>query len=275
MTESILEKLIRAKQRPLKTILSNGLFTVRNLRRRIIKRDQDFLPNTNRYGSNWWRVWIYVLMNYLRESRFILFGIPNAIKSVPDFPYIYYPLHYRPESSTLTLGNGVDDESAIEFICRRLPYGLKLAVKENPSIIGDRRSGFYRKLMSIEGVVLVDPLVSTARLADKSLGIIGISGTALLEAGLKGIPSHAIGEPEFKDFLTSSGFDSVEKFLVDCTKQKAKSCKESLIRYLALVFESKIDVQLGWDAVSSKENIDLAANNIADGLVRTISYEKS
>jgi len=275
MTESILEQLIRAKQKPLKSVLSNGLFAARDLFRRIIERDRSGIPNTNRYGSDWRRVWIYVLMNYLRKSRFILFGIPNAIKSVPDFPYIYYPLHYRPENSTLTLGNGADDESAIEFICRRLPYGLKLAIKENPSMVGDRRSSFYRKFMSVEGVVLVDPLVSTAKLADKSLGVIGISGTALLEAGLKGIPSHAIGEPEFKEFLTSSGFDSVEKFLVDCTQQKAQSCKESLIRYLALIFEWKIDVQLGWDAVSSKENIDLAANNIADGLVRTISYENS
>lgn len=271
MTEDCLDRLAYAQEHPMRRVISEGIITAYDLCKRLRERDSWFLPNSNkRYASVWWRAWIYVLMNYLRKSKFTLWGIRGSIRYVPDFPFIYYPLHYRPESSTLTLGNGSDDESAIEFICRRLPFGLKLAVKENPSMIGDRRDSFYRNLNSMEGVVLIDPFVSTIELANKSIGVIGVSGTALLEAGLKGIPAHAVGEPEFKDFLTSNGWDAVERFLVDCVRGKAKPCKESLTRYLAFVLESKIDVELGWSSVSSKENVNAVSNKIAIGLQKAL-----
>ncbi len=273
-TEIKVSALFGAKKKPIQAVCADGFKLAKNfalkIRDRIRSSDIIALPNTERYGSVWWRTDIYHILNFFRNFRYTFFGIRKAISSIPEIPYILYPLHYRPESSTLTLGVGAKDEDAITFICRRLPFGVKLAVKENPAMIGDRRNSFYRKIAAIDGVVLIDPLLSTIELVKKSIGVIGISNTTLLEAGLEDVPSHAMGEPEFKEFLTSSGWDLVEKFMVDCSKGTATSCKDSLIHYLAYVFDSKIDVDLGWPSVETKESVFFAANKIANGLLKII-----
>jgi hypothetical protein len=271
MTESLLTKLNFGKQYPIGTILSD----LRQLTVLLLKlfafRDSGWLKSGEKYGgSSWWRAAIYESMYFLRKSGYYINGIRRSFHDVPSSPYIYYPLHYRPESSVLTLGNGMDDESAILFICQRLPFGMKLAVKENPSMIGDRRASFYRKISAIDGVVLIDPCVPTSKLAENSLGVISISGTALLEAGLKDIPAHAIGNPEFKEFLTSYGLDSIENFLVDCSMRKARSCKADLTRYLSFILESKINCFLGWDTVSNKQKLDHVATMISAELSKII-----
>ena len=87
-----------------------------------------------------------------------------------------------------------------------------MVVKENPMMIGDRRKKFYRWVSRQASVILVDPLMSSYELIINSKGVIGISGTALLEAAILGKPTHAFGHPEFRDFMTSSGYDDLDKF---------------------------------------------------------------
>lgn len=219
------------------------------------------------YLSDKWRVALYTLNAFRRRSLRSFLGIPFASRLVPADPFFYYPLHHRPESSTLTLGRGLSDELAICIISKLIPYGAKLAVKENPMIIDDRRYKFYKELSRIHNIVLISSVVPSHDLMQKSLGVISISGTALLEAVLMDIPAHSVGKPEFLECLNSTGLDSLEDFMVKCM-QGAHCSKNNLAeKYVKHCFNCGMSLNLGWQGIRSVEEVDKNASNISALLI--------
>ena len=83
-------------------------------------------------------------------------------------------------------------------------------------MFGIRKRGFYKKLKSHKSIILMDSFFPTFPLIEKSVGVIGISGTVLLEAAILNKPTCALGHPEFDRFLTHSGFESLDSFFADC-----------------------------------------------------------
>lgn len=157
----------------------------------------------------------------LYEYKKVLFLYRNK-EYLPDFrevdgvgDFFYYPLNSRPESSTLILSCGFDDESSISHILSVLPAGVKLVVKENPSMVYTRPRIFYKKLRCDPRVVVVSHKSSNDLIYKAARGVVCISGTALLESLALGIPCHALGLPEFKSFLPSYGRKRTEKFIMD------------------------------------------------------------
>ncbi len=217
-----------------------------------------------------WRVSLYYINQLYRKSLYSICGYPYKIKTVPTVPFFYYPLHYRPESSTLTLGRGLSDELAIANILPFLPHGTVLAIKENPLMIEDRPRSFYRDLLKDSRIVLVDPLVSSQQMILECLGVISVSGTALLEAKLMDKPAHAIGKPEFFRCLDSQGIDMIESFLVGCLNNSLNTSSLKAERYVHSVFSNGCSLDLGWD-VLKEDNLPKATYVIADMLVKNFN----
>lgn len=193
----------------------------------------------NKYGgSTRYRKALYFLMNLVRSLGFLLLPTKYLGVSLPSQPYFFLPLHNRPEASTLTLGFGTDDEEVIAFVLRRLPFGYVLAIKENPAMVGDRRRSFYKRLGSHPSVHLLDPRVPSPEIISGSVGVLGVSGTALLEAEILGKPAIALGRPEFEAALSASGFDQLESFFTDATQKRNNSRGEACDRYLGAVLKS-------------------------------------
>ena len=213
-----------------------------------------------------WRVSLYYINQLYRKYLHVTYGYPFKIKTVPTVPFFYYPLHYRPESSTLTLGRGLNDELAIANILPFLPHGTVLAVKENPLMIEDRPRSFYRDFLNDSRIVLVDPLVSSQQMILECLGVLSVSGTALLEAKLIGKPAHAIGEPEFFRCLDSQGIDMIESFLVGCLNNSLGTSSFKAERYVHSIFSNGCSLDLGWD-VLKEDNLRKATHVIADMLM--------
>ena len=147
-------------------------------------------------------------------------------------PY-HYPLHFDLKVPHLRCRH-IDDDFAIDYIASLLPIGSYLVVKENKHMIPERQISFYRKLKKYNNVILVDSSLSSTNLILNSLGVLSVSGTALLEASILGKPSHALGNPEFENYLTSHGLDSLEKFLLNCVYNKPVNTNLILSADLAL-----------------------------------------
>lgn len=267
-TEAKLIILDKYEKSLLLTFFLDVLNTSKDLLRRLWYRDRGKIRFSAAYiyASDWWRAFFYTVNGFRRRNLYIFLGLPGATTAIPQSPYFYYPLHHRPESSTLTLGRGLTDELAISVILKLLPHGTVLAVKENPMIVDDRRRSFYRWLVSNSGVVFLDPSVSTQSLIANSLGVISISGTALLEAGLFGKPAHAIGKPEFYKYLSSVGLDSLEDFMIRCAYGIQDNCSDSIERYVEKVFVKGRGLKLGWEGLKDKSLVRDTARNISEML---------
>ena len=254
-TEQTLGTLSKSASSLLSRRLNDTIKTIRRLGGSLKNRNGDKvkMPRGFVYTGDWWRTSLYLLNQWRRRSMYDLFGLPLSMNTVPQVPFFYYPLHHRPESSTLTLGRGMTDEAAIGYILRFLPHGCVLAVKENPMIVADRPRRFYRRILGDPRIMLLDPLVPTQLLIRNCLGVISVSGTALLEAALIGKPAHAVGKPEFFRHLNSTGLDGIEAFLVSCATGGATSCAENAELYVQSVFSVGQSLALGWQALEPEK----------------------
>ena len=191
--------------------------------------------------------------------------MPFTSKIPQECDFFYFPLHLRPESSILTLGKGLDDEVALEYLMRKLPKESYLVVKENPLMVSYRSKKFYRWISRQTSVILVDPLVSSYELIINSKGVIGISGTALLEAAILGKPTHAFGHPEFRDFLTSYGYDNLDNFFHLALSNNVDLNNE-IYKYIAWVLENGMELTLDRSILKNDNSLNRVAKLISTSL---------
>jgi len=164
-------------------------------------------------------------------------------RTVPGEPFVYFPLHTLPESSTLTLSTEYFERDLIRFVSKELPAGYTLAVKENPNMIGLRPFSYYDEIDELPNVEVIDPAVPSTTLLRGSEGVCGISGTALLEGTILGTPAHAFGTPEFLDLLHSRGFDTFPEF-VDTCEQGTYERPPTVARYVQYVLDHGRELDL-------------------------------
>ncbi|WP_373515400.1 hypothetical protein [Persicitalea sp.] len=103
----------------------------------------------------------------------------------PDFsvPYILYPLHFHPESSTSVWAkNYVDEYTVIKNIAFNMPAGHLLYLKDHKSAFGYPSLDFYRSISALPNVVLLRPDTPTKLLIEKSRAVITITGTVGFES---------------------------------------------------------------------------------------------
>jgi len=190
-----------------------------------------------------------------------LFGLYAGFsKKVPNYKYIYWPLHVRPEGSSNVLSLGQDELTLIQKFCEFLPPEMKLVVKENPIMFGQRQRSFYKTLRSIEKIYLVDPDFNSIDLILNAGGVAGISGTVLLEAQLLSKPAIAFGKPEFIEFLEFKGWEDVDKFL-GFAQDNESIDNELMKKYISYIFENSSPNDIG-------ELGDLNSNGASDMLKR-------
>ena len=116
----------------------------------------------------------------------------NCSKTIPDYPFVYFPLHLEPER-VLLMGAPyiIDQISIITSIAKSLPIGLKLIVKEHPNMNtqGWRTNSYYKQIIDLPNVELLHPTIPSENLIEKCNLVITIRGTSSLEAIKFGKPS--------------------------------------------------------------------------------------
>ena len=118
----------------------------------------------------------------------------------PGEKFLLYPLHFHPESSTSILcGTYLNEFETIRNIAFNLPEGLKLYVKDHISAFGLPTLEFYRKLVSLPNVRLIEPKANTKELIRKSAAVITLTSTMGYEALLLGKKVFLYGDVFYKD----------------------------------------------------------------------------
>ena len=84
--------------------------------------------------------------------------------------------------------------AVIEALSKSLPFGMDLVLKEHPTMVGFRPSGFYDALGRMPKVSLASPFENTFALMRQADLICTITGTAGWEAILLRKPVLVIGE---------------------------------------------------------------------------------
>jgi hypothetical protein len=168
-----------------------------------------------------------------------------GIHKPPSSPYFFWGLHSRPEDSTSVLGFGQDEHELIKLTAALIPDGTSLLVKEHPIMFGVRARNFYAGLRKIKKLVLVDAFSNTQSFVthDSCLGVIGVSGTMLLECELANKGAFAFGVPEFKNYLSSDGA-SLTSFLNSQLNSNADILKSRAVKYAdrVLALSTEYDV---------------------------------
>ena len=145
----------------------------------------------------------------LRRRQARLRASYRRISREPDLnlKYLYYPLHYQPERSSCPEGSVfADQQLLIGLIADRLPSDTWLYVKEHPSQFMVTRGAlgrpplFYEDISNHPRVVLVDDSFSSRQLIDHSLAVVTLTGTAGLEALLRGRPALIFGYAWYRHF---------------------------------------------------------------------------
>lgn len=266
----------RARARPVLTtirVLGGSVFSITNSMGRIILKSQIPSPSLRYFVPSFWKTFLYIAAKPVRQLLYI--WSRNQFITLDSLPEKFFvvPLHYRPESSTLTYGWGLEDEDVIERVAdvlRSVADPVFCVVLEHPAMVEDRKIRWYRQ-NSKETVMFVDPSVSTQWLMRESIGVITLSGTAALEASVAGIPAHVLGRPEFSAAIKSTGPERLPEFILKCIEGSEISSQDSAIQYLAEIQERGWRGNLGWPIASSAEERDRAVQLITEMVLTSSS----
>jgi len=148
------------------------------------------------------------LLRQFRRMRFEVGHVHYFDLAGPDTTlpqnFIFYALHYTPESSI----NGlepyyVDQMRVIDALLLNLPKGHRLVVKEHPAMLGLRPAAFYRELRRRPGLVLAAPAIDTRELIRRAALTATVTGTIGLECFLLGKPCLSFGRNFFRHLCHS------------------------------------------------------------------------
>jgi hypothetical protein len=115
--------------------------------------------------------------------------------------YVFFPLHYQPEATTLVWAPYyVDQIAAVENIAKTLPIDHVLYVKEHKASLGRRPLGYYARLRRIPNVRLISPYCDSHDLIKKCSAVCVLSSTVGWEAILYEKPVISLGEAFYNAF---------------------------------------------------------------------------
>ncbi len=160
----------------------------------------------------------------------------HQLDTVRDFAF--FPLHFEPEVSIQVFGRPYQNQiELVRNLARSLPAGMLLLVKEHPRSVGVRPYGYYKKLLQIPNVKLVDPDLPTHVLIRQAALVGVISGSSGLEAAILGKPVLVFGTPAYNQLPQSivryaSDQNELSKTILDLLRTYRPD-EQALQRFLA------------------------------------------
>lgn len=238
LTQSLLVDRFTSTRKFLKEILDNckkvyaRFYERSNFKFKIVRLEQSLVKLTFSQFRQTWLIFLYSV------------GIWNPFQNIEkEQTFFLWALHSRPEGSVLALNNGQDEIQQLFELADQLPDGVVLVVKENIEMLGLREPGFYRRISANPKIVLLDPETNLKDLCNLAVGVIGISGTFLLEAALYDKPVFALGRPEFISVLGNSISQNANDFVLRTIAGENLSTYQKARKYLAFIFQNGFDAK--------------------------------
>ncbi len=162
-------------------------------------------------------------------------------------PYIFFPLHFEPEVSIQVFGKSFQNQiEVVRNLALSAPMGTKVLVKEHPRSLGFRKWSYYKKLLDIPNVELVNPFLPSLEIVKKSTLVAVISGSIGLEAVICGKPTLVFGKVPYQMLPstmvhTCTDYRNLESVLFEVLKNYSYD-EEQLVRYFAAIMTHSVPV---------------------------------
>ena len=122
----------------------------------------------------------------------------EGLERLGECEYCLFPLHFEPEIALQIYARPLQNQIEVaRTIALALPAGMKLVVKEHPRAAGFRPADYYRKLLDIPGVILVEPERQSCELVRGARLVTVITGNVGLEAVAMGKPVVVLGQTDY------------------------------------------------------------------------------
>lgn len=145
---------------------------------------------------------IKMLIRQRQNIRRMMGSETVTLEELEGTPFFFYPLHTEPEQALGQISPEFFFQlEAIAAVSRDLPAGVFLAVKEVAIAAGRRPDNFYKQIMRLKNVVILNLSIPGPEVIPRALGVITIAGTAGLEAALMGKPVISFGRHNPFNFL--------------------------------------------------------------------------
>lgn len=189
--------------------------------------------------------------------------------------YVFFPLHYEPEASTMVFATEFMNQLAtIEGICKLLPPGYLLVVKEHPSMYSKRAISFYKALGNMPNVVLIHSRVNVGRLITGAEAVITLTSTAGFEAILADKPVIVLGNVFYDKYKYArkvrsfievrEAIDTIGEWF-DANKEDRERHRLAFIAaVLNCALEGNVNNHLVDRSVLNKSNTEKIAKNILE-----------
>ena len=153
--------------------------------------------------------------------------------------YVYLPLHYQPEASTIVCAQKYEKQLFfIDSIAKSLPADTVLYVKEHYALIGHRDKHFYKQLNNYPNIRIISPFESSAELIKNSVAVATLTGTAGWEAMLLRKPVILGGHIYFDNAPGVVKTDDIYLNYIPIMQQWSQPKREDVIMYLCECFSN-------------------------------------
>ncbi len=225
------------------------------------KRTYDYTDETP-----WYAVWDRTKRK-LRSFR----GFSDFYSKLnPNETYAFFGLHLEPEVATLLAAPRYTDQiNLVRQIASALPINFKLYVKDHPFMVGYRPRSYYKELLKIPNVVLLDPAYQSFDVIRPARLVFTITSTAGWEAVLFKKPVITFGDVFYNELKTVTRVRSFED-LADIVAEKLRTFEpneKELLNFIAALLETSTDVPL----IELWEHEDQGSNIEADPGLRNLA----
>jgi hypothetical protein len=239
-----MEELINQSNKPFNAFYSEFKIALRRALVRFVFEYPQRRGKIKRLGESLVKLSIYEINKSFRRLILRVFRDHFFETSLPDGEFFAWFLHARPEDSTLVLGDGEDEVQKLFDLAKELKPDQGVVVKENAQMYGARPLRFYLNLKN-RGFFLLEPTHNNQEIFSRMAGVVGVSGTVLLESKLLGFNSYALGSPEFIRVLDNETYPSLREFLIKAPKMK--SSNEAAIQYVTWVLNQAPDDHIAFE----------------------------
>jgi len=163
----------------------------------LFTNDTNVQTHFTYFGRSKLKVLFKVIFFELRKKYRERFMSENLSVDInDDLPFVYFPLHQEIERILLIGAPFYTNQlEQIKSVAQSLPIGYKLYVKDHPSmrIRGWRGVSEMKKIMKLQNIKLMHPLVNSDEIIKKSDLVVSIRGTSAVDAAFHGKPSIIFG----------------------------------------------------------------------------------
>jgi hypothetical protein len=181
--------------------------------------------------------------------------------------FIFFPLHYQPEATTLIWAPfHVNQVATIENIAKTLPVDHLLYVKEHKGSLGRRSIGYYHRLRRIPNIRLISPYADSHDLIKQSSAVCVLTSTVGWEAILYEKPVIALGDAFFNVFDQVQRVTSYDQLAAAFRRavDQFRPDRELTIRFIAASLEGTYEGNADYlPGITTRTGTDDRARRIA------------